>query len=109
MAGYDLHYADHASYSNVANRVLSVVSNVTTSAFQSEMDFFVFSISESLNFMTIYHPTEEERMEDIAKSARPGLFFIYEEPLRLLDQDGYFANDPPMPEPQLPSSPVNVP
>ena len=105
MAGYDLHYSDHDSYSNVANHVLSVVSNVTTSAFQSERDFLIFSVSESLSFMEIYHPSEEERAENIRKSARPGLFFIYEEPLRLLNEDGYFANDPPMVNPQPEPSP----
>ena len=62
----------------------------------------------SLDFLTIYHPTEEERQEDLRKAALPGQFFIYEEPLRLLDQDGYFANDPPIQEPLSPS-PEEIP
>ncbi len=105
MSGYYLCYSDHEAYSNVASHALSSASNITTSAFQSNLDFLTFSFTESLDFMTVYHPTEEERSENIQKANRPGLFFIYEEPLRLLDEDGYFANDPPTSEPPVPNAP----
>ena len=73
----------------------TVAAGEVSSAFQSNLVFLTFSITESLDFMAVYHPTEEECAENIRKAHRPGLFFIYEEPLRLLDEDGYFANDQP--------------
>ena len=99
MSGYYRCYSDHEAYSNVASHALSSASNVMSSAFQSNLNFLTFSITESLDFMTVYHPTPQECAENIRKANRPGLFFIYEEPLRLLDEDGYFANDPPFQEP----------
>ena len=95
MSGYYLCYSDHGAYSNFASHALASASNIVSSAFQSNLDFLTFSITESLDFMAVYHPTEEECAENIRKANRPGLFFIYEEPLRLLDEDGYFANDQP--------------
>ncbi len=100
ICGYDLEYGCDGAYSNIVPHVLSVASNVTSSAFQGGIDFLTFSLTESLYFLTIYHPTEEERQEDLRKAALPGKYFIYEEPLRLLDEDGFFANDPPMGKPQ---------
>ncbi len=98
MAGYDLVYSCNDAYSNVVPHVLSSASNVTSTAFHGGLSFLTFSLTESLDFLTTYHPTQEEQLDDLRKAALPGKFFIYEEPLRLLDEDGYFANDPPMPE-----------
>ena len=100
MAGYDLVYSCDDAYSNIVPHVLSVASNITTTAFSSDRDFLTMDLLHSLDFLTVYHPTDAERAEDMRKAALPGKFFIYEEPLRLLDEDGYFANDPPMGEPQ---------
>lgn len=104
MCGFDLEYGCDAAYSNIVPQVLSVASNITTSAFRADLDCLTLDLLHSLDFLTIYHPTEQERQEDLRKAAMPGQFFIYEEPLRLLDEDGFFANDPPMERPQ-PGSP----
>ena len=105
MAGYDLVYSCDDAYSNIVPHVLSVASNITSTAFSADLEFMTLDLTESLYFLTIYHPTEAERQEDMRKAALPGKFFIYEEPLRLLDEDGYFANDPPMVHPQPEPSP----